>query len=386
MFASEMNALFRLLAAVALVCTVVVATAQTQQTKKPLHIVGKTGFDSGRVFLLPFAGSTYYAGSVAKEYKLKRGGAFEFNDSIAYPTAFLIGVRVGTDWKYMSNVFFTESGEQYISCKDNRVTPSIENETMREYIDEYLPRFDRVNKDLDNLYDLKDSMVKRFHQKIPPSVQADWDDKMSDIARKEDLILLKFTQKHPKSFIPLWKMAEMLPGGYKSIFDSVYSTLDNSVKYTFTGQRFKTNLENVRRLDIGKKFPQLQAYNAKQQKAYTPDFAHLGKYTLVHFWLSSSYPSIRQFPAWIDLYKHYHDSCSFDILSISVDDKSFSETWTKTIAEYHPQWQQFIDWDKKIAETYCIDFCPVNFLLDEKGFILKRNITPQEMEQILKNR
>jgi alkyl hydroperoxide reductase subunit AhpC len=82
------------------------------------------------------------------------------------------------------------------------------------------------------------------------------------------------------------------------------------------------------------------------------------------------------------IYAKYHNE-EFEIIGVSVDQKLQKEEWKKTIAKYSLPWVQYWDIDgKKAAELNIIAY-PTNFLLDENGIIIAKNIDPITLEKLL---
>ena len=101
---------------------------------------------------------------------------------------------------------------------------------------------------------------------------------------------------------------------------------------------------------------------------------HLGKYTLIDFWASWCRPCILQIP---DLQKAYtaFNQNGFEIFSFSVDR---SETkWVEAAGKYSMPWVHASDikgWQSQVAADYNVTFVPFNFLLDQDGKIIAKNL------------
>jgi peroxiredoxin len=112
----------------------------------------------------------------------------------------------------------------------------------------------------------------------------------------------------------------------------------------------------------------------------TPDgaditlYQSLGKYTLIDFWASWCRPCLLQIP---DLKKTYADfhSKGFEIFSYSLDNRE--SMWKKALKKYDMPWKHASDikgWQSEWATAYNVTFIPFNFLINEKGEIIAKNL------------
>lgn len=110
------------------------------------------------------------------------------------------------------------------------------------------------------------------------------------------------------------------------------------------------------------------------------------KYTLVEFWASWCRPCRENNPKWNYLLKKYKGS-GFQIMGISLDNSVLR--WKKAIKDDNlEEWLHVSDlelgYNGKNALKYGIDYIPYNVLIDSNGKILKKKITPEQLEEILK--
>ena len=112
----------------------------------------------------------------------------------------------------------------------------------------------------------------------------------------------------------------------------------------------------------------------------TPDgvditlYQSLGKYTLIDFWASWCRPCLLQIP---DLKKTYADfhSKGFEIFSYSIDNSE--SMWKTAVNKYDMPWKHASDikgWQSEWATAYNVTFIPFNFLINEKGEIIAKNL------------
>ncbi len=57
---------------------------------------------------------------------------------------------------------------------------------------------------------------------------------------------------------------------------------------------------------------------------------------------------------------------------------------TKTVKEQKLPWPQYLDENGTVTKQLSISIWPSNFLIDENGVIIQKNISPQDLELFLK--
>jgi peroxiredoxin len=173
--------------------------------------------------------------------------------------------------------------------------------------------------------------------------------------------------------------------GYWPVFDSIYVALSSSIKNTLTAKVLSQRLKSSRTTAIGQMFPSLRLIDIHDQAVSVP-VSYRPKYTLVDFWFSHCGPCLEQFPKLREVFNAYRQK-GFDIIGISTDRKADVKTWKKTVKDKQLEWSQYVDLGGKLTtRDLAIRAFPSNFLLDEQGRILKKNLSPVELSQFLSER
>lgn len=107
------------------------------------------------------------------------------------------------------------------------------------------------------------------------------------------------------------------------------------------------------------------------------------RYTLLQFWASWCAPCRRELPAIDALYKKYAKK-GLAVVGLSLD--SCADEWRSAAASLSSSWVQLCSpsgGSSEVAAAYGIDVIPSNLLINNKGTIIARDITPAELDSLL---
>ncbi|MCY3626624.1 MAG: TlpA disulfide reductase family protein [Gammaproteobacteria bacterium] len=121
------------------------------------------------------------------------------------------------------------------------------------------------------------------------------------------------------------------------------------------------------------------------------DVLSLNKLVLVDFWASWCGPCITSFPALKELYSTYKDR-GFEIITISLDDTLID--WYEQSDNLNLPWIDLGVWKDglmqgrhaPIAIDYGVNWLPKPFLIDEKGCILRKDFSTEDLKQFLSSK
>jgi len=350
-----------------------------QEKKSTYTLNGYIDVDTGKIRLSLQLGDGFYPFDTAKEAVIDHG-KFTFTGITSYPFAYFL--QAGT--YYLSGDFFIGSGIQTITCyKDSlRVVPRISNKTMGEYRGSYRSAFLGYRDKYDKFQAQYDSLKNAYSGHLPDSLLIKRARQSAQLNQLFYRTLITYIKKHPDSYVALSKFGHSLEFGYSPIFDSVYAQFSSTLKHTYTGKAIKKKLDAAKTTDIGKVFPRLALLDTglSSQTLSLKDGAH--KYTLIDFWYSHCGPCLGQFPKYKKIYDKYNES-GLEIVGISVDKSKDINDWKKVMHEKELPWPQYLDENGKLADGLVIYSFPRNFLLDGHNTIIKKDITPEQLEQIM---
>ncbi len=219
--------------------------------------------------------------------------------------------------------------------------------------------------------------TEKDNQKKKDSLQQGFD----RLLIQKDSLLLRYAMKQPSSYVALWELYTRFSlKGYSNIYTDAFQLLDDSLKKSLVGVDFSQKLIEAKQLTVGKKFPRvlfLRFDSTARQINYASN-----KYTLVDFWYSYCGPCIKEFPALKKIYQLFQHK-GFHVVSVSTDRKEDVKNYNHAIRKYQLRWEHRWDRDGIIATSLVIHSFPTNFLLDQKGIIIAKNIKPAQLAAFL---
>ncbi len=150
--------------------------------------------------------------------------------------------------------------------------------------------------------------------------------------------------------------------------------LNPKVAASDLAQDLKTNLEALKKADVGSAAPNFSAPTPTGETLSLKEA--MGKYTIIDFWASWCKPCRMENPNVVNVYNKYHDK-GLNIISVSLDKATQKDKWIQAIEDdkmdwYHVSNLQF--WQDPIAKQYSVRSIPATFLLDENGIIIDKNL------------
>ena len=292
-------------------------------------------------------------------------------------------VIIRFDNRYMSSDFIIEKGLQTISINTDstRKLPVVKNKVMINEYPHYSVFFKQPQM-MRSLFDQKqDSLKKLYNYHLPELLKLNLTKEYNSYCDEDNKTLLRYSEKNPSSEIAFWKLIRIMSWGYEPIFDSIYNVFSRELKNGYAGRVLYAKLENGKQLSLGKQFPSLQCVNRNYEK-FSSNIFLKNKLILVDFWYSSCGPCRAQFNSLKNLYNQFSNK-GFEIVGISIDKDTDKKKWEDIIINEKLIWQQYWDVNGKEAHKLSINAFPTNFLIDNGGKIIAKNISLEELAELL---
>jgi peroxiredoxin len=336
------------------------------------------GQDSGWIFIAQHDTTGQMIGKMDSAKIIN--GKFEYNGEINKPGLRFLGRQYNKKQRIFSFQFFLGRGELTMevykdSLEKSTATGTKAQDEFNDFKKNYYPILQQSN----NIWFEKQKAEKRHDLRTADSLKV-W---LDEYSRSMKQIVIKQAKRNPSSIVSAYLVKEHLSvDPDPDILIPIYSNFDSSVKNSFFGRQILTAIQAGKRTMIGLSAPAFKLRD-KNGNMISLD-SYKGKYTLVDFWASWCGPCRAENPNLVKAYNQFK-SQRFDILSISLDDSR--KHWLDAVTKDQLPWTQVSDLKgskSEVKELYGIKSIPMNYLLDQDGKIIAKNLRGEELQQKLK--
>lgn len=193
-----------------------------------------------------------------------------------------------------------------------------------------------------------------------------------DLKKKEFLATQDFVRENPNSVVGTYILDFYKTTWGRKITEELYAHLPEDRRISRDGKMITHYLKINKDPDLGDQFEDFELTNAAGEVIRLSEIK--GKYTLLYFWAAHCYPSQQENPNLVQNYETFKDR-GFEILGVSIDGDR--NAFLGSIKEHQLTWNNVMSpaaSDNDAALIYGISGTPDNFLIDEKGTIIARNI------------
>lgn len=183
---------------------------------------------------------------------------------------------------------------------------------------------------------------------------------------------------HRKAYYTLYRLADLTHTLPYPVVEKYYRALDPSLKNTSEGSYILRFINNSKMIEAGV-LPRFEVFDSNK-KAHRFTALLANKYYLLDFWASWCKPCRIQFSELRSLHQAI-DTNKLQLISISIDKND--RYWQQALQEEKLAWPNYSQTDPSLQAQLLISYIPQNLLLNEKGKIVRRNISLQDFRKFL---
>lgn len=207
-------------------------------------------------------------------------------------------------------------------------------------------------------------------------------DEFNAFKKERDVNISDYIKAHPASLVTVYILYRNY--SYRltpAQIEENIALLDRSLHNTAYVNTLKELVQTLQSLAPGKKAPDIVSTAPDGKSIKLSENYH--KYTLIDFWASWCVPCRKENPNVVAAFEKYKDK-GFSVFGVSLDKNR--ESWVKAIETDHLNWLQVSEltyWNSEIAKTFGVRAIPSNFLIDEHGIIVARNLRGEQLHKKL---
>lgn len=216
---------------------------------------------------------------------------------------------------------------------------------------------------------------------ISPSQKDEYQKEMGDLFKKVNDERVNFIRTNPSSIYSAYLLASECSTFGKEVSQSLFDGLSESNKNSSWGKNVNAYLTLGKEFAIGDRYIDFEQTNTEGKKIKISDYD--GKVILLEFWASWCAPCRKENPELVKTYMMYREK-GFEVLGISLD--NVKESWIKAIEKDGLVWENVSDlngYSNPICLVYNVGAIPDNFLIDQSGIIVARNLRGDDLKNKL---
>ena len=192
---------------------------------------------------------------------------------------------------------------------------------------------------------------------------------------------LEFVKINPSSIVSAYILSVYATSWGKGKSEELFNKFSTENKNSEYGKKVANYIKLNKELKIGEQYVDFKMADLNGNSKKLSDFK--GKTILLEFWASTCGPCRQQNPNLVKTYKKFKPK-GFEIFAVSLDQEKNS--WLQAIEKDSLNWEHVSDLkgdDNEASLIYGVTGIPANFLIDQNGVILGRNLRGNELNEKL---
>jgi len=335
------------------------------KTKAPQFIIkGKiAGADSVTFILQERVPGKY----IKLDSAVVTNGEFIIKGAVEYPKMVMLMAKD----RRKAVQFFIENSEISItgvldSLYYAKITGSKTQDEYKAYQDSLKPFGDKNEKLYEEYKEAKTAGDKAKMDEI--------EKRSEEIYKEETAFNKEYVKKNPLSYITPSILSNISLELEADEMESLINSLDTNVAKVQVIKVLKARVAIMKTVAIGQKAPDFTLNDVNGNPVALSSKIGKSKLLLIDFWAAWCGPCRGENPNVVKVYKEFNKK-GFDVFGVSLD--RTKEDWVKAIADDKLTWTHVSDlqyWSSAAAKLYAVNAIPANFLLDETGTIIGKNL------------
>jgi len=302
---------------------------------------------------------------------LSRNGIFKMTGSVQFPEMVQL-VATGRQKRvsfYIENSEITISGN-LDSLSFAEVSGSKTQDEYQSFIDSNKPLSEKYS----NLYiEYQSARQENNTEKI-----AELEKEAEAIQNEMTQLEKDFVKNNPSSYVSPSILNSLSFEMEASDIEAAINAMDTNVAKIPVVKDLMARAQVMKAVAIGQKAPDFTLNDVNGNPVSLS--SKMGtKLLLIDFWAGWCNPCRQENPNVVRVYKEFNKK-GFDVFGVSLD--RTKDEWVEAIAADKLTWTHVSDleyWNNAAAKLYAVNAIPANFLLDENGIIIARNLRGEDL-------
>ncbi|MFN8240548.1 MAG: TlpA disulfide reductase family protein [Bacteroidales bacterium] len=302
-----------------------------------------------------------------------KGGKVEYPEMVVLMAK---NLRKGMQF-YLENSEITITGN-IDSLYDAKVTGSLTQDEYKGY-QESLKAFSEKNRKLYEDYQAAEKAGDK-------AKVAELEKASEDMYKEKTNSDKEFIKSHPASYVSPMILNSISYELEAEEIETFIAGLDTTVAKVQMVKDLAERAAVMKTVSIGKTAPDFTLNDVNDKPLALSSVIGKSKVLLVDFWASWCGPCRQENPNVVKVWKEFNKK-GFDVFGVSLDRPGEKDKWMQAIKDDQLTWNHVSDlkfWDCEAAKLYAVRAIPANFLLDEKGTIIAKNLRGEDLAKKVK--